>query len=59
MSKVKEKPVKETWEIKDRIYYLKNDKSPLTLTIPSKHIKKILHYFGVQVLMKSKANKEN
>lgn len=46
MSKVKEKPVKETWEIKDRIYYLKNDKSPLTLTIPSKHTKKhALLYF--------------
>jgi len=46
MSKVKEKPVKENWEIKDRIYYLKNDKSPLTLTIPSKHTKKhALLYF--------------
>ena len=46
MSKVKEKPVKETWEIKDRVYYLKNDKSPLTLTIPSKHTKKhALLYF--------------
>ena len=49
MSKTKEK--KETkptissyreqgWEIKDRIYYLKGDKTPLTLTIPGKHTKK-------------------
>ena len=29
-----------TWEIKDRIYYLKNDITPLTLTIPSKHTSK-------------------
>jgi len=28
------------WEIKDRIYYLKNDMNPLTLTIPSKHTSK-------------------
>ena len=34
------KPTKPTWEIKDRIYYLKGNKSPLTLTIPSKHTKK-------------------
>ena len=41
-----QKPTKPTWEIKDRIYYLKNNKSPLTLTIPSKHTKKhALLYF--------------
>jgi len=34
------KQVKPEWEIKDRIYYLKGNKSPLTLTIPSKHTKK-------------------
>ena len=34
------KPTKPSWEIKDRIYYLKGNKSPLTLTIPSKHTKK-------------------
>ena len=28
------------WEIKDRHYYLTGNKSPLTLTIPSKHTKK-------------------
>jgi hypothetical protein len=40
------KPTKPTWEIKDRIYYLKNNKSPLTLTIPSKHTRKhALLYF--------------
>jgi hypothetical protein len=40
------KPTKPTWEIKDRIYYLKNSKSPLTFTIPGKHTKKhALLYF--------------
>ncbi len=34
------KPTKPTWEIKDRIYYLKGNKSPLTLTIPGKHTRK-------------------
>ena len=49
MSKTKEKketkPIivsdkEQDWEIKDRIYYLKGDKTPLTLTIPGKHTKK-------------------
>ena len=40
------KPTKPTWEIKDRIYYLKGNKSPLTLTIPGKHTRKhALLYF--------------
>ena len=40
------KSLKPEWEIKDRIYYLKSKKSPLTLTIPSKHTKKhALLYF--------------
>ena len=34
------KPTKQEWEIKDRVYYLKGNKSPLTLTIPGKHTKK-------------------
>ena len=34
------KPAKPSWEIKDRIYYLKGNKTPLTLTIPSRHTKK-------------------
>ena len=34
------KPTKPSWEIKDRVYYLKGSKNPLTLTIPSKHTKK-------------------
>jgi hypothetical protein len=34
------KPTKPEWEIKDRIYYLKYNKSPLTLTIPSRHTSK-------------------
>ena len=40
------KPAKQSWEIKDRIYYLKGNKSPLTLTIPGKHTRKhALLYF--------------
>ena len=40
------KPTKPTWEIKDRVYYLKGNKSPLTLTIPGKHTRKhALLYF--------------
>ena len=40
------KSTKPTWEIKDRVYYLKGNKSPLTLTIPGKHTKKhALLYF--------------
>ncbi len=34
------KPTKPTWEIKDRVYYLKGNKNPLTLTIPGKHTRK-------------------
>jgi hypothetical protein len=34
------KPAKPSWEIKDRVYYLKGNKNPLTLTIPSRHTKK-------------------
>jgi len=41
-----QKPTKPTWEIKDRNYYLKGNKSPLTFTIPSRHtIKHSLLYF--------------
>ena len=36
----KVQPAKPNWEIKDRVYYLKGNKSPLTLTIPGKHTKK-------------------
>lgn len=39
MTKTKEAPV-NTWEIKDRVYVLRNNKSPLTFTIPSKHTRK-------------------
>ena len=46
-SKKTKKPAKPSWEIKDRVYYLKNNKSPLTFTIPGKHTKKhsLLLYF--------------
>jgi len=47
------KELKPQWEIKDRVYILKGNKQPLTLTIPSKHTTKhSLLYFdqekGVQ-----------
>ena len=46
MEKQAKKPVENTWEVKDRIYYLKGDETPLTLTIPSKHTQKhALLYF--------------
>ena len=32
--------VKDTWEYKDRHYYLTGNKEPLTYTIPSKHTQK-------------------
>ena len=45
-----QQPTKPTWEIKDRIYYLKGNKSPLTLTIPSKHTRKhSLLYFDAEI----------
>ncbi len=40
VTKTPPKPAKDAWEIKDRIYYLLNNKSPITYTIPSKHTKK-------------------
>ena len=43
------KPTKPSWEIKDRVYYLKGNKNPLTLTIPGKHTKKhALLYFDAR-----------
>ena len=40
------KPTKPEWEIKDRVYYLKGNKNPLTLTIPGKHTREhALLYF--------------
>ena len=42
MEEIKEKTpkVKDTWEYKDRHYYLNNDKEPLSYTIPSRHTRK-------------------
>ena len=46
VTKTPPKPAKDAWEIKDRVYYLKGNKTPLTLTIPSKHTSKhALLYF--------------
>lgn len=43
---VEQKPSKPEWEVKDRIYYLTGNKSPLTLKIPGRHTKKhALLYF--------------
>ena len=40
------KPAKISWEIKDRVYFLKGNKTPLTYTIPGKHTRKhALLYF--------------
>ena len=40
------KPAKPSWEIKDRVYFLKGNKTPLTYTIPGKHTRKhALLYF--------------
>ena len=54
MEKIKENKtlkVKEnTWEYKDRNYYLANGKEPLTYTIPSKHTRKYpLTWFDPEV----------
>ena len=35
---IKEQPKKDTWEIKDRMYYLRNGKSPLTYMIRGSNI---------------------
>ena len=35
-----QKPTKPSWEIKDRVYYLRGNKTPLTHTIPSRHTSK-------------------
>ena len=40
VTKTPSKPAKKSWEIKDRVYYLKGNKNPLTLTIPGRHTKK-------------------
>ena len=58
------KPAKPSWEIKDRIYYLKGNKSPLTLTLPSKHTQKhALLYFdpktGIQKEIRYATNQES
>ena len=46
MAKTKKEPVLDTWEIKDRLYTLKNNKRPLVLSIPSKHTaRKALLFF--------------
>jgi hypothetical protein len=37
MEEIKEKKSVDTWEYKDRNYYLKGNKMPLTYTLPSKH----------------------
>ena len=44
--KQKEQSLKPKWEIKDRVYFLKGNKSPLTDTIPGRHTRKhALLYF--------------
>ena len=45
-TKVALKPTKPSWEIKERVYFLKGNKTPLTYTIPGKHTRKhaLLHF---------------
>ena len=46
VTKVTIKPTKPSWEIKDRVYFLKGNKTPLTLTLPGRHTRKhALLYF--------------
>jgi len=52
MEETKEKvsQVKDTWEYKDRHYYLTNNKEPLSYTIPSRHTRKYpLTWFDKEV----------
>jgi len=51
MSTTKEKQpkVKDTWEIKDRTYFLRGNKEPLTFTLKSRHTEKYpLLYFDTE-----------
>ena len=51
MSTTKEKQpkVKDTWEIKDRTYFLKGNREPLTFTLKSRHTEKYpLLYFDTE-----------
>ena len=64
VTKTPQKPTKPTWEIKDRVYYLKGNKNPLTLTIPGKHTRKhSLLYFdeknGVQRELRYATNQDS
>ena len=43
-TKTKEAQVENTWEIKDRNYYLTGDREPLTFTLKSRHTENILYY---------------
>ena len=43
------KTTEDTWEIKDRTYYLLNNKTPITFTLPSKHTRRFpLLYFDTE-----------
>jgi len=64
VTKTPPKPTKNAWEIKDRVYYLKGNKNPLTLTIPGKHTRKhSLLYFdektGVQRELRYATNQDS
>ena len=42
MTKKKEQSqLENSWEIKDRLYYLTSNKTPLTYTIPSRHSERV------------------
>jgi hypothetical protein len=49
---IQKEPVKPSWEIRDRIYFLKNSRRPLIFTIPAKHsARKPLLYFDKETGM--------
>jgi hypothetical protein len=49
-TKEKKTPAKDNWEYKDRNYYLVNNKTPLTYTLPSRHSARYpLVYFDEKV----------
>ena len=52
VAKKTQEPQKPTWEIKDRVYFLKGNKKPLVFVIPSRHsAKRSLTYFDEETGM--------
>ena len=45
----KQQVKKPSWEIKDRTYVLKGEKSPITFKIPSKHTQNTLYCILIEI----------